>query len=614
MSKIREKYKLRNKTKSHRINLCFNVKWNPKSKKSETLYLRYCYGSWQKFKTTGFEVLQSEWDKKAQTIKNPEKHKELSKWIGEYKKKKEDCLLRIANTEINYIEAFDVLLGKTTTGLILDSLKVNGEKKKKSKATIKKASDYIKSVQSGMIRLKLYKYSELDYEHLSNEYDARQIENAILYDMSWLKNNTKNDYLKYLNYGYEWNPETKGKPFKETLRVDEQVPKIPIPKDALLNGINNIGESSQWFEAYLFCLLSFSLRGLNGADICCLSEDWIKDELGKPVKTLKHYLPDLHKLMDTKDKKFIEKQYIVGKRTKSNVGIKILFNQFPTLLLLDLLKRMVAHNRPEYSYKGTDKVRIYNINYYTEKGKQDWKNLLNTYTKQLKKITGGYKISQARNTFTQIMRNHLKVEGDMLSVSLGHRTSKRTYNNYATVSQEELDIYHIEVLRVFGVNDIIKLLYYKHKDKKLSVITDYITGEAKGGISWFGLMGSGDRTILKALDLPLSNWDFKDEIRYNHLMNEVNLSATGVYNDATGLIELVDAVDSYPEELKVLIAKKDSILRERNKILKGDIVTNYNSLTKTVETIDKTDKSKVVMLGKKGKKTKKIDNVNKNVS
>ena len=125
-------------------------------------------------------------------------------------------------------------------------------------------------------------------------------------------------------------------------------------------------------------------------------------------------------------------------------------------------------------------------------------------------------------------------------------------------------------------------------------------------------MGSGDRTILKALDLPLSNWDFKDEIRYNHLMNEVNLSATGVYNDATGLIELVDAVDSYPEELKVLIAKKDSILRERNKILKGDIVTNYNSLTKTVETIDKTDKSKVVKLGKKETKTKKIDKKKKN--
>ena len=95
-------------------------------------------------------------------------------------------------------------------------------------------------------------------------------------------------------------------------------------------------------------------------------------------------------------------------------------------------------------------------------------------------------------------------------------------------------------------------------------------------------------------------------------MNEVNLSATGVYNDATGLIELVDAVDSYPEELKVLIAKKDSILRERNKILKGDIVTNYNSLTKTVETIDKTDKSKVVKLGKKETKTKKIDKKKKN--
>ena len=608
MSEFGEKSRVRNKTKSHRINLCFNVKWNPKSKKKETLYLRYCYGSWQRFKTTGFEILQSEWDKKAQTIKNPENHKELSKWIGEYKKKKEDCLLRIAKTEINYEEAFDVLLGKTTTGLILDSIETNGLKKKKTKATIKKAITYIKSVQTGMMRLKQYKYSELDYEHLANEYDARQIESLILKDMTWLKNNTKNDYLKYLNYGFQWNPETKGKPFNETVKADEPVPKIPIPKVALLQAINNIGDNSQWFEAYLFCLVSFSLRGLNGADICCLNEDWIKDESGRPVKDFKHYLPDYHKLIDTKGKTFLNKHYIVGKRTKSNVGIKILFNQFPTLLLLKLLKRMVVHNRPEYAYKGTDKVRIYNINYYTDKGKQQWKDLLNTYTKQLKKITGGYKISQARNTFTDIMRNHLKVEGDMLSVSLGHRTSKKMYNAYSSVSQEELDIYHIEVLRVFGINGIIQNLHQKHKDNKLSVITDFITGEAKGGISWFNTMETKE---LEALELPLSNWDFRDEIRYNHLMNEVSLSASGTYNEKTGLIEVLDMEDSYPKELKDLIAKKESILKERSKWLKGDININYNTKTNTVETTDKTDNSKTIKLGKRNNKNTYVDNVNK---
>jgi hypothetical protein len=613
MTEIREKSKLRNRKKTHRLLLTFNMKFNPKdSLNKHTLSIKYSYGtSFKRFKSSGFEVLHSEWDKKAETIKNPEKHKELSKWIGEYKKKQEDCRFRIASGEINYEEAFDVLLGKTTTGLILDSIEQNGQKKKKSKATIKKASDYIKAVQSGMMRLKQYDYSELDYEHLSNESDIRKIESLILKEMTWLKNNTKNDYLKYLNYGYQWNPDTKGKPFKETVKADEQVPKIPIPKVVLIEAINNIGDNSQWFEAYLFCLLSFSLRGLNGADICCLNQEWIKDESGRPVKDFKHYLPDYHKLIDTKGKTFLNKQYIVGKRTKSNVGIKILFNQFPTLLLLKLLKRMVAHNRPEYAYKGTDKVRIYSINYYTDKGKQQWKDLLNTYTKQLKKITGGYKISQARNTFTDIMRNHLKVEGDMLSVSLGHRTSKKMYNAYSSVSQEELDIYHIEVLRVFGINGIIQNLHEAHNDKKLSVITDFITGEAKGGISWFNTIEAKE---LEALELPLSNWDFRDEIKYNHLMNEVSLSASGTFNEKTGKIEILSMEDSYPKELKDLIAKKDSILRERSKWLKGDIQINYNTETNAVEYIDKTDNSKVVKLGKKDKKTKKIANVNKNVS
>ena len=617
MSENKEKLQQRNRKKTHRLLLTFNMKFNPKdSVNKHTLSIKYSYGSnFKRFKSSGFEILHSEWDKKAETIKNPENHKELSKWIGEYKKKQEDCRFRIASGEINYAEAFDILLGKTTTGLILKSLESNGLKKKKSRASIKKASDYLKAVQSGMIKLKKYQYAELDYEHLSNDSDVGKIESLILHDMPWLKNNTKNDYLKYLNYAYEWNPETKGKPFKETLKADEQVPKIPIPKKALLQAINNIGENSQWFEAYLFCLLSFSLRGLNGADICCLNEDWIKDELGKPVKALRHYLPDLDKLIDTKGSTFLQKQYIVGKRTKSNVGIKILFNQFPTLLLLKLLKRIVAHNRPHLAYKGTDQVRIYSINYHTAAGKQQWKDLLNTYTKQLKNITGGFKISQARNTFTQIMREHLKVQDDMLSVSLGHRANKNNiFNHYSTVSQDELDIYHIEVLRVFGVNDIIKLLYQVHKDKKLSIITDFKTGKAAGGLSWFGLLGSGNSSELKALDLPLSNWEFKDEIRYNHLMNEAELSASGTFNEQTGKIEVDTNEDSYSKELKDLIAKKNNILKAKSKWLKGEIQVNYNTKTGAKETIDTTDNSRTIKLGKKPNKENDSASVNKNVS
>jgi len=618
MAENREKFKLRNRKKTHRLKLTFNMKFNPKDTlNAHTLSIKYSYGThFKRFKSTGFEVLHSEWDKNAETIKNPENHKELSKWIGEYKQKQEDCRFRIASGEISYIEAFDILLGKSTTGIILDSVEANGLKKKKTKATIRKAITYIKAVQSGMVRLKQYQYAEIDYEHLSNESDIRKIESLILKDMSWLKNNTKNDYLKYLNYGYEWNPDSKGKPFKETLRADEPVVKTKIPKEVLIDAIVNIGDNPQWFEAYLFCLLSFSLRGLNGADICCLNQEWIKDESGSPVKEIKHYLPNYHKIIDAKGKTFLKKQYIVGKRTKSNVGIKILFNQFPTLLILRLLKRMVAHNRPEYAYKGSDKVKIYNINYNTDKGKQDWKNLLNTYTKQLKKITGGYMVSQARNTFTAIMRGHLKVEGDMLSVSLGHRTSKRTYNNYTTVSQDELDIYHIEVLRVFGVNNLIKLLYQVHKDKKLSIITDYITGEAKGGLGWFGLLGYGKKEELKALDLQLSKWTYADELKLNSLLKEQELMITGVYNEAKGIMEYPNRELNYPKELKDLIAKKEAIIKDENKYRKGDIVTNWNSELQVFETIDKTakDEAKVVMLGKKGKKTKKIDNVNKNVS
>ena len=94
-------------------------------------------------------------------------------------------------------------------------------------------------------------------------------------------------------------------------------------------------------------------------------------------------------------------------------------------------------------------------------------------------------------------------------------------------------------------------------------------------------------------------------------MNEVSLSASGTYNEKTGLIEVLDMEDSYPKELKDLIAKKESILKERSKWLKGDININYNTKTNTVETTDKTDNSKTIKLGKRNNKNTYVDNVNK---
>ena len=171
-------------------------------------------------------------------------------------------------------------------------------------------------------------------------------------------------------------------------------------------------------------------------------------------------------------------------------------------------------------------------------------------------------------------------------------------------------------MRVFGVNNLIKLLYQVHKDKKLSIITDYITGEAKGGLSWFGLLGYGKKEELKALDLQLSKWTYADELKLNSLLKEQELMITGVYNEAKGIMEYPNKELNYPKELKDLIAKKEAIIKDENKYRKGDIVTNWNSELQVFEIIDKTakDEAKVVMLGKKGKKTKNIDNVNKNVS
>lgn len=590
---MKEEVVSRNRKSSHNISLAFNVKWNSKGVSKQTLYIRYKYGSSPaRYKTTGFKLMMKDWDKSKETIKNKEEHIELSKWIAEFKQKQEDVLIQIATGQIDLKDAFAILTGKTTKGSMLNSVEENGKLKKKSASSINKAIDRISAVQSGLVKLGYKKYYSLDYEHLSNHADIQTITKAVQEEFD-VKNNTKNGYLKYLNYAYQWNPDTpnNAQPFKEFLTGDEYVPQPPVNKEKFNQGIINIGDNAQWFEAYLFWMLSFCLRGLNGADICIMNKSWLTDAFGDKISDLSHYLPDLHKLVDTEGKTFTNKIYITGKRTKSGVGIKILLNQFPTLIILRLLKRMVKHNRPAYAYNGNDPIKIYNIDYYTARGKADWKNILNTYSDQFKKMNG-YTMSSARNTFTDILKNTLKTEGDMLSVSLGHRPSKATHNKYASVSQETLDILHTEVLRVWNINGVIQLMHQVHKDKSLSVITDLNTGGVYGSLGWFNTVQPKE---FEALNLRLTNWGYQKEDALQKLLAQQKMMSTGTYNPETKEIEYSKDTTNYPKELKELIKEKESILKDRYDALNKKVKVNWNNQTQKVEIIDSKN-NKVVKL------------------
>ena len=601
-----EKVKLRNRKSSHRIALVFIEKWNPKSTEMRTLYIRYKFGSSSpKYKTTTFQARMSEWDKKEQSLKNKEDHIKLSEWIAEFKKKKEDVSIQLSTGDIDLETAFAILFGKSTTGSVLTSVSANGKRLKKSKTNIKKVTDYISAIETGLYSLGYKHYNTINFEHLSNYGDRQNIEDAII-DQFDIKNNTKNSYLKALGYAWEWNPDTKGQIFTKRVEADEYIPKEPVSKRKFNEGVLKIGDNSQWFEAYLFWLLSFSLRGINGADICIMNEDWLSDEFGDKTNDLKHYLPDMHKLYDTKGQTFTKKLYLTGKRVKTDVRLKILFNQYPTLLILNLLKRMVKHNRPDFAYYGKDPIKIYNIDYFTDRGKKDWKNVLGTYSEQFKKMTG-YTISTARNTFTDVLKNHLQQEGDMLSVSLGHRPSKATHHKYANISQERLDILHIEVLRIFNVNEVLKLMYQVHKDKTLSVITNLegsdfgAAGSVFGNLGWFS---SIHKEEIKALDLPLTNWDWRKEDELQKLLGQQDMMSAPEYNAATGKLEYKKDESRYPKVLRDLIKEKENILKERYNEMNKDYTINFNTKTQKVEIIDK-NSHKVVKLDNEKRKSMK---------
>ena len=252
---------------------------------------------------------------------------------------------------------------------------------------------------------------------------------------------------------------------------------------------------------------------------------------------------------------------------------------------------MVKHNRHVSAYNGNDPIKIYNIDYYTARGKKDWKNILNTYSDQFKKMNG-YTMSSARNTFTDILKNTLKTEGDMLSVSLGHRPSKATHNKYASVSQETLDILHTEVLRVWNINGVIQLMHQVHKDKSLSAITDLNTSEVYGSLGWFNTIQPKE---FEALNLPLTNWGYQKEDALQKLLAQQKMMSTGTYNPETKEIEYSTDTTNYPKELKELIKEKESILKERYDALNKKVKVNWNNQTQKVEIIDSKN-NKVVKL------------------
>ena len=575
-------------TKNHIFSLAFQVGFKPKSKKPTRLYIYHRYGRQRsKPMPTPLRIPMNVWDNNRKVIKNSKvvEYSEEQTWINDFYRKKKDLQIGLHKNEVNLEQCFKKLLNITTSGSVLenfDRLTSNANIPLSNRFKLK---SFLKTIINHLIRADYLQYAELDFKHLQNHSDKANIKKVIL-DLN-VKNSTKNDYFEVLNKMAEIHSDIVIKPFPETLTEEESKQQLPIPRQNIQRAIGKIGDNYRDFEAYLYFLFAFSLRGLNGSDICMLNEDWLEDEdENKPSKIL-HYMPSYKRLKGGRTD-FNKKIFLVGKRSKSGKPLKILFNQFPTLVLHRMLKLVIARNRPHLAYKGKDSVRLFNINYKTLQGKKDWNYTRDDYSKRIKKMTG-YSLNHCRHTFTKYLKR-MNVDERVLSISLGHTQRRNAKDFYVSpVSQFQMDIYHIKVLEDLNLNYIIKMLYKGYGKKE--VVKDIIEKDKVHTISgeWFPLLD----LEIETLDLPLAIWDYKKELRLQELYQDEMDNVDVQFDENMNVIETEADEQSFSKELKALIKEKKEVLGKKYEDIHSTLSIDYvdgeikTTIKRPVVSIDK---------------------------
>ena len=584
----------RNKRSKHNLRIGFKERWQPKSSKENRLYLFHKFGSGKLTKkATPIVVPMTAWDKKKQEIKQEYHPQYLNyvKWLKNYEAKKPSILLDLYNSKINHLQAFDQILNIVKDGEVLDTFekfcKIKRRNRKGNLITadaIEKHIKHINAVQTALFDSGAIQYQRLRWSHLQLASHHISTIEELLQKHKGANSETKNRYLESLNYASFVNPNTNDvQVFQNKFEVadDSQTEQNKfLLRSELSEGILKIGSNTYWLEAYLFWLLSFSLRGVDGADICIMDKSWLEDEKGNKVdpKDIMHYIPNYTKLLNRytqeadpnfKDvlhllpKRFKatdKKVYIRGYRKKTSrkqVGIRILFNHYPTLIIHRLLKHMIGINRPELLYKGDDPMKLYNIDYFAKSGKRQWKNLQGTYTKELKGLCGiNGKLKHTRHTFTQELSEIYGGNGAerLLSVSLGHR-KRKLIERYVKVPQYKSDILQVEVLKSYSINKVLKLLV-----KYCSKQTFQYKGIERSLIPVNGMSPIVNKYELEALEMPLSYWNWRKEEEYERLMKKENdVVIDDIDDDGNPVRNKV----KYSKELKDLIKEREEQIESK---------------------------------------------------
>jgi hypothetical protein len=533
------------KSKHHNFRLFLNGS-NYKPSEQVSIYIGYRYGSiiQKKKRIPNIKVPFSEWDKKNQFIKQTAVDKKILSvddidYLDGIRGKFNAVARQMSEGILTVDNAFRKLLKQSEDDTVLNHLTTETPHLY-TRNTFSKYKDYLRSVEKHTGA----EFTPLKLSHLQDLDAVKQIATKVKNAVS---PNTAIDYLKALDVVSDRAKLDVLKPFKtnKLLPSKDQTKEKQVTYISLLKGINNI-RTKQDYLSYSFWLFSLCLRGLDGTDIVNISEKNVEGSFKMP------YYPDWES-----DECFIncgEKAYYLKRRGKTRKFYRILLNLYPTYYLHNLLKQLVSETHPEYSYKGKDKLRIFNFLTKDEKGNpidegvKKWIAFRDTISKKQKRLLGEG-IKTTRHTFTNLSKNELTLTDSEQQDLLQHSTDGKALSHYQSEQQITTDLNHMFALQEYEIASTVNLLLQ--------------FGDGQGYHSF--KINTGAKTLLSRD--KLTTFTQEEEREYQKLLRNFSSKPIPKINTDTGLIEFIEP--EKPKRLKELETKRASDYREANPI--GDI-------------------------------------------
>ena len=528
------------KSKHHNFWFSLNCgKVKPSDEVSIYIFYKYGDSNQKKKRIPNIKVPYLYWDKKSKSIKQIAIDKNILnvedvEYLDSIRHKFNAVARDIASGTLTVDNAFRKLLKQSEDDTVLNHLK-NETPHLYTANTNRKYKDYIRSIEKHTGK----EFTPLKLSHIQDLDAVKQIATKVKKAVS---PNTAIDYLKALDVISDRAKLNVFKPFKSNklLPSKDQTKEKQVTYISLIEGINKI-RTKQDYLSYSFWLFSLCLRGLDGTDIVNISEKNVQGSFKMP------YYPDWES-----DNCFIncgEKAYYLKRRGKTRKFYRILLNLYPTYYLHKLIKQLVSETHPEYSYRGKDKLRIFNFLTKDEKGNPideglfKWIAFRDTISKKQKRLLGEG-IKTTRHTFTNLTKNELTLTDSEQQDLLQHSTDGKALSHYQSEQQITTDLNHMFALQEYEIASTVNLLLQ--------------FGDAQGYHSF--KINTGAKTLLSRD--KLTTFTQEEEREYQKLLRNFTSKPISKYNPDTMLIEFIEP--EKPTRLKELETKRASDYRKAN--------------------------------------------------